>query len=514
MESLHIDQTSNQHTDLLPSEVRTKNGHVFDPNMDIWSFDDISNTNNINFNELYISTDKLYGLKRTFILYIESYSLRHTVNMFNRLKHLLNYLYELTKNDIDEITSIDLINYRSTLDKQHEWYLGALSGFLKQWYKMGFSGLSSKAYGYLNEIKLKGNQKGTAVLTMCPYDGPFTDLELESIQSSLNKKYANNDISEADYLLIWLMMIYGSRPIQFALLKASDLQAFKKQDGSMEYIICIPRAKNRKKARSEFKERLVPPEIGQVLFAYRNKVKENFNGFLDDTEQAPLFPSFRERRSGELALHCSSSDISSKIQKVISGFNVISERTEEKLHITSTRFRRTIGTRAAIEGHGELIIAEILDHTDTQNTGVYVQAMPEIIERIDKAVATYMAPIAQAFAGVLLADKSTAIRFDDPTSDIIDPRVDSECKPMGKCGSYGFCGLLAPIACYTCSSFQAWVDGPHEKLLESLLEERERLLKTTDHRIASINDKTIFSVAHIVQECKKYKEQEQQELMT
>lgn len=112
-----------------------------------------------------------------------------------------------------------------------------------------------------------------------------------------------------------------------------------------------------------------------------------------------------------------------------------------------------------------------------------------------------------------LENKSTAIRFNDPSSDIIDPKVDPSCKAMGKCGTYSFCSLSAPLACYTCNSFQAWVDGPHEKLLEYLIKERKELLKTTDYRIASINDKTILAVAQVILECRKYKEENTQELI-
>lgn len=513
MEALSIQVSIEQNIERFDHEAITKNGYAFDPNLDIWFFNDITNTHRFIFSELHIQHDILFGLKRTFMWYLENYSQRHSINMFTRLKHLLNYLYKLSKNEIDEINSTNLINYKSTLDKHHEWYLGTLSGFLKKWYEMGFAGVSRDAYKYLDEIKLKGNQKGKAVLTMSPHDGPFTDLELESIQSAINNRYANNEIAESDYLLIWLLMIYGSRPVQFALLKVSDIQILKKQDDSSEYIIRIPRAKNRKKHRLEFKERIIPPEIGKILYEYSERIKERFKVVLDNPQDAPLFPSYEQERSGQLAFHQSSENLRTVIQKVIAKFNLVSERTEGNLHITPTRFRRTIGTRAASEGHGELIIAEILDHTDTQNAGVYVQCTPEIIARIDKAVAIYMAPLAQAFAGVLIADKSTAKRFDDSTGDIIDPRSDISCKPIGKCGSYGFCGLLSPLACYTCSSFQAWTDGAHEKLLVRLLQERENLLKITDHRIASINDKTILAVAQVVQECRKYKDLDQQELL-
>ncbi len=494
--------------ELFTHDYVTKEGIKFNPNLDTWKFTDLYNIT-FNFSVLSLSPSIIYSIKRTFIWYLENKSIKHSSNMYERLKHLLNNLYILS----NEISLVDLKKYKNSLDKKNIWYLGALSGFLKQWYKMGYPGLSKEAYDYLNELRISGNQKGQSVLTMDPYNGPFSDLELEQIQDTLNNKYANNELPESDFLLLWLMIIYGLRPIQIALLKVSDLHSFQKQDTSNEYIISIPRTKNRKMIRSELKKRIVPPAIGPSLIEYADNIKNQFFHILKDTSQAPLFPNFSNKSIGKLAYHPTSKLITDRIKSIISKFNLTSERTGKKLHITSMRFRRTTGTRAAVEGHGVLIIAEILDHTDTQNVGVYTQSLPEIIERIDQAIAMYMGPIAQAFSGVLLKDKSTAIRFDDPTSDIIDPKVDPSCKAMGKCGTYSFCALSAPLACYTCNSFQAWVDGPHEKLLEYLIKERDNLLKTTDYRIASINDKTILAIAQVIHECKKYKVASQQELI-
>lgn len=182
-----------------------------------------------------------------------------------------------------------------------------------------------------------------------------------------------------------------------------------------------------------------------------------------------------------------------------------SERTGKPIHITPTRFRRTIGTRAAIEGHGELVIAELLDHDDTQNVGVYVQATPEIVERIDQAIALQMAPLAQAFAGVLISTEVDAERGSDPTSRIVSPQCTKGFTPVGNCGKHGFCGFMAPIACYTCRNFQAWLDGPHEAVLNHLVAERERLMANTDARIASVNDRTILAVAQVVNQCREAK---------
>jgi hypothetical protein len=179
----------------------------------------------------------------------------------------------------------------------------------------------------------------------------------------------------------------------------------------------------------------------------------------------------------------------------------MSERTGERVNITPLRFRRTLATRAAEEGHGPLVIARLLDHADTQNVGVYSASSPAIIERIDRAVAMQMAPIAQAFAGVLIQDESQASRGSDPSSRIIDLRIDRGGKTMGSCGQHGFCGFNAPIACYTCRNFEPWLDGPHDAVLGHLIAKREGLLKTSDKRIAALNDRTILAVAQVIRLC-------------
>lgn len=157
----------------------------------------------------------------------------------------------------------------------------------------------------------------------------------------------------------------------------------------------------------------------------------------------------------------------------------------------------TLGSNIAREGKGELIIAEALDHSDTQNVGVYVKNLPDVVERIDKAVALQLAPLAQAFQGTLVDSEADAERGGDKNSRIGNADVN-----IGNCGSYGFCGAMAPIACYTCKYFQPWVDGPHEIILDGLIEKRDEVLRNTkDIKIASSNDRLILAVAQVIRRC-------------
>ncbi|WP_047257902.1 site-specific integrase [Chromobacterium subtsugae] len=488
--------------------TRTRGGAIFDPNQEWWGIREGHLSASLNFaraNEA-ITPTLLLGFKKTLLWYAENKSLKHVANMFNRTEHLFRHITTNGRELISELTSVDLLNYQSAQPDNKKWYLGALSGFLKKWHALGYHGVTPDAIKLLNELRLKGNKKGEAVLTLDPFNGPFTNIELEAIQGALNQAYLSNSIAKHDYLLTWLFMLLGQRPAQYALLKACDVLAPTVKDGSHLYILRVPRVKQHKAARIDFKERLITPQIGKLLYEYALEVIASFEGRLANPAQAPLFPQSGNRNQPVgMEYHQTSSYLSSKLTRTLAGLEVFSERTGDLIHITPTRFRRTTGTRAAQEGHGELVIAELLDHTDTQNVGVYVQATPEIVERIDRAVAMALAPLAQAFAGLIISDESEAARGDDPSSRIFDPRIDKECRPMGSCGSHGFCGFAAPIACYTCQSFQAWVDGPHEAVLNHLLAERERKQTTADKRIATINDRTILAVAEVIRQCEAHK---------
>lgn len=119
-----------------------------------------------------------------------------------------------------------------------------------------------------------------------------------------------------------------------------------------------------------------------------------------------------------------------------------------------------------------------------------------------------MAPLAQAFKGIVIRDESQATRHGDSSSRIVDLRIDRSVSPMGSCGQYSFCAFNAPVACYTCSSFEPWLDGPHEAVLNHLIERREQLFATTDQRLASVNDRTIYAVAEVIQLCEAFRASE------
>lgn len=494
----------------LPEIVTTRNGVQFDPRESKWAYRDGSEACSFNFNLIDSVSEKfILNLKLVLIWYIENKSPSYAANMFYFMKHFLEFIAKYRI--IEEISSLDIINYRSSLCNNSQWRVTYISVLIKQWYKLRIDGINKDTIELLNQLRLKGAVKGEAVLTFDPFMGPFTDIELNGLYGALNMSYANNEIELSDYLLCLLVLVLGQRPVQYSYLKVCDVQVVQREDGSKIFMLYVPRVKQREeKPRSTFKVRNLIPQIGDLLVEYANLVEENFVGRLRDPKQAPLFPDRRGQSaySDGLLYHWSSGSIKSRIRLIYDKLNVFSERTGAPLHIAPIRFRRTFGTQAAAEGHSPLVIAELLDHSDIQNVGVYVAATPEIIERIDRTIAERLAPLAQAFSGVLVDGTSEFPFSSNPK--IIAPNYTSNFQPVGSCGHYGFCAFAAPIACYTCSSFMAWLDGPHSQILDFLLAERDRLMKV-DVRIASVNDRTILAVAQIVKMCsdaleKQYKD--------
>jgi integrase len=498
---------------------RSKAGYIFSENEFIWLLD-----NNIKLNtrtarlELNEETEK--GFVKALAFYACNYSSTHTSNILNYMSHMLKTTHE------SKIAKCVLINYKSILLKQNEHYLGTLKGFLKKWHQLGYPGVTDDVIALLNSWRLKGNEKGDLIKRLDPQKGPLTDIELLAFNEGIVQAFERNQISIAELAIGLCCSHTGRRSIQISHLKIKDVLKGHNKQGKPMYLLNVPRAKQRASFfREQFKQFAITKELWTILSAQALQVTKAIQVTLSfelkqhDKNELPLFADFKclegsispsELRSllKTDRLHCKTHYIQSVAKRIASVADIFSERTGEPLNITTNRFRYTTGTRAAREGFGEMVIAELLDHSDIQNAGVYIENIPEHVEALDKAVGQYLAPYAQAFAGVLVDREFDAVRGDDPTS-----RVRKGNNGLGTCGSHGFCGANVPVPCYTCIHYQPWMDGPHEIVLDELIAERERIKEVTgDIQIAAVNDRTILAVSDVIRRCDERKEQLKEEL--
>lgn len=445
-----------------------------------------------------------YTLRQVLAFYARNSSSSHVKNLMERLAH---YVKALNGAELFSVESI--ISYRASLSKPRAWYLSTVRVLMRQWARLGYSGIPADTLTLLDNLRIQGNEKGRAVQSQCPEDGPLTYVEMQGIVESTSHSFATNGLSLTEASLLMTFAMTGRRPAQVSALKLKDLISL----GS-KYFINFPRAKQRNMGwRSSFKKFAIIEDLWLLLNEQAAYVRVLFAKSLDtktipkDVDgELPLFPNMNEELSlaRELEvlksdrLHIPSIEIYRLLVEAGEKINVISERTGQPLHLNPNRFRYTLGTNLASEGKGVYVIAEALDHSDTQNAGVYVKNLPDIVERIDKAVAMQLAPYAQIFRGVVIPSEKQAVRGNDPSS-----RISNGNGNVGSCGSHGFCGALAPVACYTCAHFQPWINGPHEEVLDGLIQERERIKDLTgDLKVASANDRLIYAVSDVLHRCR------------
>jgi integrase len=408
------------------------------------------------------------------------------------------------RNEVDEIDVCDLLRFGESLSKRQRYQLRRLKEQLILWAGTGAYGLTGDLQQMLPKIATETHEVGAAVRTMDPDTGPLTDLEYDGVVAAMRRGFATGEFELADYTLMVLALTLAARPLQLAAIKVKDFTESKRQDGTAFFILQVTRLKQGKgiRPRTLFRPRELASGIGELVRSQCNAAKAWAidNGIAP--EESPLFPSLdTKRRSVQLSEiglegHFSGKDLGAKLSRLLNKLRVTSHRTGRPLDLFQTRLRRTFGTRAAAEGLSAPVIADLMDHSWVDSSLIYIETRPEMMERIDKAMALKIAPIAQAFAGTMIRQDDVAI------SKVIHFASQDALERVGGCGKFAYCGLAAPLACYTCSYFNPWTDAPHVVLLDQLLAEREELMRMTDLRHASVNDRTILAVADVVARCR------------
>jgi len=450
------------------------NGYEFDIYSNVW---ELNRNGKLRVDflkgfELGIQED----IRSTLVYFAETKSVGHAANVCREIKEYLN-------NGFKTFTQEGVVAFKAKFSlKKDEYRVAVLRVFLKQLYFLELNAVSDEVFELLSSWRLSGNDKGVAVLSLDAEEGPFSDTEFEAISFGLDNRFAEEVINVEEYALAQLFVATGRRPIQIASLKIGDLRIDSEILDASAFILSIPKAKVRGRGfRSVFTDFALIESVGQVLSVHIKGVKE-------------LATDVAHRKT---------SSITSQLKKVIDKLQITSERTGKLLKTTGYRFRYTLGTRAAREGAGILTIATLLDHTDTQNTKVYVANIPEHAATISEIMNGSLMRYASAFQGDVV-DSEDDVFTTIPGAQRI--RTNDSQDNIGSCGTSAMCHDYAPVACYTCPKFKAWRDAPHYLVLKWLLDERERVVQETDDLgIAAINDRAIYAVTQVMKQCAELK---------
>lgn len=492
----------------LPGEATAFDGTKYDPRQDQWAISTLTTTYHFDF-----ADSRMRGLPPALLISFKGCVMArlkaHTAHSANTLFTTLLVFFRYVAAHhpgANPLTMAHLASFRSSLSKKDLPRSTSVNNAIRFWASLGLPGVTDDALAYAVDAEKSHHITGRAVRTRCPISGPYSSLEYDGLYKALHAAFAAGTVEFDNYVLCLLSGALGPRSGQLALLKVCDLTISRRADGSNKYVLSVPRLKQRGQiGRSEFKDRELIEEIGMLLELHVTWIRADARAAGFDPTQMALFPKSQyDERVLEPTEHNSPSGILKRIDRVFIRLNVISERTGRAIKVTPARQRRTLGTRAAQEGKPPAVIADLLDHSDTRNIMVYVEARMDMLRRLDQKMALYMAPLAQRFAGqVVRRGRDAENGITRHVLGVIQEGEASE--DIGGCGKHTVCGLPKPVACYTCVKFQAWDDGPHEAVLNCMLSRRQRQAEQGSLRVAESLDDTVLAVAWVVHQCRDKK---------
>ena len=468
-----------------------------DPDDDLWTIPSARGRTYVRFKPIRrnwgdVLTDRV---KYAALAYFENRSADTVANAINFLSLMARDVF------VDgTISAAALMDYRSRLAAEDLHYLGHVAAFLKFWVERGYPGIDRDVLHFFKSVKIPGNVKGAAVRTHHPTKGPFTDAELQGILLTTREACRVGRVTKQDFAILLTLSATGARPGQVSMLVCGDLLPPERGTSTMRLL--VPSLKKRTRERLT-RERPIPDELAALLgeLVEERRRDARFPGI--PVEDRPIFATAHPAYELLEDAHVGRDGIKYALRRIQKTIDLRSERTGAPVVLSPRRFRATLGTRAAEAGYPPVVIADLLDHTDLQHVGVYVETRPSIVGRIDAALHGLLEPLAGLFTGTVVADESASGVAEAPSRRVM---ADSGGN-VGTCGGPRSCTRLAPLACYTCSAFRPWRDAPHEELLESLLDERETLLADgVAPQVANANDATMMAIAEVAERCRQARE--------
>ena len=439
----------------------------------------------------------------------------------SQIKHLRVLMRERVKHSLDRSIALECLIERPVFEALRQGALetvslanlSAYTGAFVRWYlwstDAGYPAFDPDVAAEFELVHIGGNPQGQAVLRQDPNSGPLREVELTALRGALKAAEREDTLSTSDLCLTWLFLSFGTNPKNLRLINEDDLIVTSLPEGGVIYELRIPRIKKRTAGeRDQFRVRRLVPEVGRLL---ERLIRENHREM--DVWPERERPLFRSPKPREVLMGTAFEAQAHRrpLSWATSRINEIGRRLNLKsydgspLKLSPRRLRYSFATRLVQEGASLQEVADALEHSSTEHVLVYFNARSDLVRRLDQKLALVLAPIAQAFMGTVIRAEQEAIRGNDPRSRIRHYSGTREAlEPVGSCGSFGFCGLLAPLACYTCNHFQAWLDAPHEHVLEELECRRElKLEEGADSRWVQIYDETILAVALVILRCQE-----------
>nr|WP_321979784.1 site-specific integrase [uncultured Cohaesibacter sp.] len=485
---------------LFETPALSASGIEFDPNKDFWKLD---GTATINFKKLIGTCSPRFFQKTKSIAKIlvetgNSHSAKSALRQFLNLSLATSQAHS---SNIDVIDCESLVAWVTAGNNRN--YIAQLHIFTNVAKTFEAKLLTEEAYHYLENMKPSPiNNQLEAVQLWDPTKGALRPAEDQLLATLINSAFAAGKMSLRAFFVIRMLRGFAMRPSQLAAMKVSDVR-----DGDSGMHIRIPMAKQRNtQLRGEFMPwKPVSAGFADIIRTYL--AEEVYPvATIGSRENAPLFWTAKMRKvqptgfDGSIIGHANADNITDIYQLAIHNLNAISPLTGEKMKLNPRRERHTYATHLAMNGAPAEEIAVNLGQTHAGSCQPYIDATIGHFQSIENVVGAHYVAVGDRFIGNVVSENKDSNEF------II---VNDKLSNVGSCGSNGCsavdCGV-APLACYTCRNFNAWEEGPHQEILDTLLEEQINRRKDNHAELAETTTNTIIAINDLIERIKQIRE--------
>ncbi|EJV1847788.1 site-specific integrase, partial [Salmonella enterica subsp. enterica serovar Muenchen] len=207
------------------------------------------------------------------------------------VKNMKNFINNVSPDYIDDKV---IIQYQNMQSAKKPSYFRGLRPFFTKWFELGYPGIDESAVEIAKHFDLKIKKAGQPILQDDPTVGPLTKEEHTSLIKAMSHAYSIGELSLSDYAISLLISLTGRRPQQLVMLKYKDLLQKKLDNGKVEYLISVPRVKQRSK-QLQYRELPIISEVASIVQLQANQsvrfVEQTLGKTLDDYNKGkvPVF---------------------------------------------------------------------------------------------------------------------------------------------------------------------------------------------------------------------------------
>ncbi|MDH1932210.1 site-specific integrase [Pseudomonas plecoglossicida] len=422
------------------------------------------------------------------------------------------------------LAGLDPLNEDHLIDLRERFNMGEFSslvGFMEFWQKCESleqrpSHALLKAY---KSTPRKKRIKNDVIMSLDPEQGPFTQVEQDSLHHWAHEQFCHGNLDPERYLYLRLLMIYGQRGTQIRMVVFDD---FMKTDQGYQIRIFWAKQKGDEAGwREKFEIFNLDEDLYNTVQAYKaiiqTRLEQEYPGRAEWHKAIKHVPLFRrklsqEEKSNRLgAVIVDLPDLRDLELSPLAKFHVaagvarewlvqmegmpgfpISTRTHQPLKISrGHRFKHTLGTDLSNAGLDEWSIASALMHSNTRTVRKYRAVSAELMKLIDDKMSDHLALVVGAFKGTIVPDRASAKN---------GQRLDRQIEDLAVCGADNSCYLDAPFTCYGCIKFQPLLDADHSAAL-ARLESRRAQTINHDKITGVLWDRAILACRKVILDC-------------